>query len=100
AQLQQELNNQTLQQNIYTAFNNATTGMQQYNANTKAEAYAQYAYDLAQKRYDIGMLSASDYLVAANNLFTAQTNRAASHYEYIFRLKVLEFYKYNHIRMR
>ncbi|MDE1191257.1 MAG: TolC family protein [Arachidicoccus sp.] len=97
--LQQELNNQTLQQNIYTAFNNATAGIEGYTANTKAEAYAQYAYDLAQKRYDIGMLSASDYLVAANNLYTAKINRAESHYEYIFRLKVLEFYKFNQISL-
>jgi len=99
AKLQQELNNQTLQQNIYTAYNNAVAGIEKFSANTKAEQYAQYAYDLAQKRYDIGMLSSSDYLIAANNLYTAKVNRSSAHYEYIFRLKVLEFYKYNHIRM-
>lgn len=99
ARLQQELNNQTLQQNVYKAYSNAKAGIEGYTANTKAEQYAQYAYDLAQKRYDIGMLSASDYLVAANNLYTAKVNRSAARYDYIFRLKVLEFYKYNHIRM-
>lgn len=97
AKLQQELNDQTLQQNVYKAYSNAKAGIESYNSNTKAEQYAQYAYDLAQKRYDIGMLSASDYLVAANNLYTAKVNRAAAHYDYIFRLKVLEFYKYNHV---
>lgn len=99
ARLTQELNNQTLQQNIYTAYNNANAGMEQYFANTKAEQYAQYAYDLAQKRYNIGMLSSSDYLVAANKLYTAKVNRSAAHYDYIFRMKVLEYYKYNHIRL-
>lgn len=99
AQLTQEKNNQTLQQNIYTAYNNAETGIQNYNANTKGESYAAYAYELAQKRYDIGMMSTSDYLISQNNLYTAKMNKAAAHYEYIFRLKVLEFYKYNHIRL-
>ncbi len=99
AQLTQEKNNQTLQQNIYTAYNNAETGIQNYNANTKGESYAAYAYELAQKRYDIGMMSTSDYLISQNNLYTAKMNKASAHYEYIFRLKVLEFYKYNHIRL-
>ncbi|HTN38425.1 MAG TPA: TolC family protein [Arachidicoccus sp.] len=98
-QLQQELNNQTLQQDIYTAFNNAKSGIEKYNANTKGESYAAYAYHLAELRYDNDMLSASDYLVAQNNLYTAKINRSAARYEYIFRLKVLEFYKYNQIRL-
>ncbi|MGF7230683.1 TolC family protein [Arachidicoccus sp.] len=99
AELTQEKNNQALQQNIYTAYSNAQSGIQNYNANTKSESYSAYAYELAQKRYDIGIMSTSDYLIAQNNLYTAKMNKAAAHFEYIFRLKVLEFYKYNHIKL-
>jgi len=98
-QLQQAQNNQTLQQDIYTAYTNAKSGIEKYNANTKGESYAQYAYHLAELRYENGMLSASDYLVAQNNLYTAKINQSAARFEYIFRLKVLEFYKFNQIHL-
>lgn len=97
--LQQEQANQKLQQDIYTAYNNAVTGIQRYNANSKANDYSQYAFDLSKKRYDIGMSSTLDYLTALNNLSKARINMSSAHYEYIFRLKVLEFYKFGTIRL-
>ncbi|MFT4202421.1 MAG: TolC family protein [Chitinophagaceae bacterium] len=98
-QLQQEQDNLTLQQNIYTAYNNALTGIQNFNANAKAAEYATYAYSLSAKRYDIGMLTTSDFLVTQNNMYQAKIKQAASRFEYIFRLKVLEFYRDNGIRL-
>ena len=98
-ELQKEQDNLTLQQNIYTAYNNALTGMQNFSANTKAAEYASYAYSLSQKRYDIGMLTTSDFLVVQNNMYQAKIKQAASRFEYIFRLKVLEFYKNNAISL-
>lgn len=98
-ELQSDLNKQTLQQDIYTAYTNAKSGIEKYNADTKGASYAQYAYHLAELRYENGMLSASDYLVSQNNLYTAKINQSAARFEYIFRLKVLEFYKYNHINL-
>lgn len=98
-QLQQAQNNQTLQQDIYTAYNNAKTGIEKYNANTKGASYAQYAFHLAELRYENGMLSASDYLVSQNSLYAAKINQSSARYEYIFRLKVLEFYKFNAIHL-
>ena len=98
-ELQQAQNKQTLQQDIYTAYTNAKSGIEKYNANTKGASYAQYAFHLAELRYENGMLSASDYLVAQNNLYTAKINQSAARYEYIFRLKVLEFYKFNQIHL-
>ncbi|RFM26603.1 TolC family protein [Deminuibacter soli] len=97
--LTQEQANQKLQQDIYTAYSNAVTGIQKYNANKKANEYSEYAYELSKKRYDIGMSSTLDYLTALNNLSKARINMASAHYEYIFRLKVLEFYKLGTIRL-
>ena len=98
-ELQQAQNNQQLEQDIYTAYNNAASGIEKYNANTKGASYAAYAHHLAELRYQNGMLSASDYLISQNNLYTAKINQSAARYEYIFRLKVLEFYKYNLIHL-
>jgi len=97
--LQQELANQTLQQNIYNAYNTSISALQTFEANKKATDYAQYAFDLSKKRYDIGMLSTIDFITTQNALNRAKINQAASRYDYIFRLKVLEFYKEGTIRL-
>jgi outer membrane protein len=93
AQLQSRADNLTLQQNIYTAYSNAVSALAKYNATSKAVETQQYAYDLGTKRYDIGLMSTIDYITLQTNLFTAKINQAAAKYDYIFKVKVLEFYK-------
>lgn len=90
--IQQSESNRLLEQSIYTAYTNAVNSMEKHKANIKAESYAQYAFELASKRYNIGMLSTADYLTALNNLSNAQTNKAIAHAESVFRVKVLEWY--------
>ena len=97
--LQLDLDNQTLQQNIYTARSNAEASIQKFSANQKASAYAEYANELSRKRYEIGMLSTSDYLIVQNNLATARFNLAAARYDYIFRIKLLEYYKFGKVQL-
>ena len=99
SKLQLALDNQTLQQNIYTARANAEAAIQKFYSNRKAASFAEYANDLSGKRYEIGMLSTSDYLVVQNNLATARYNLAASRYDYIFRIKLLEYYKYGAVQL-
>ena len=55
--------------------------------------YYKTAFDLATKRYNIGMLNTIDYLTNQNNLFTARINQLIAQYDYVFRTKVLEYYK-------
>ena len=93
ARLQLRADNLTLQQNIYTAYSNAVTALTKYNATTKAVQTQQYTFDLASKRYDIGILSTIDYITIQTNLFTAKINQVSAKYDYIFKMKVLEFYK-------
>ena len=93
SKLQARANSLTLQQNIYTAYSNAVSALAKYNSSTKAVQTQQYAYDLATKRYAIGILSTIDYITIQTNLFTAKINQASSKYDFIFKIKVLEFYK-------
>ncbi len=82
-----------LKQGIYQAYYNAVASMEKYEANKKSVAVAERSFDLATKRYNIGMLNTIDYLVNQNSLFTARANELISHYDFVFRMKVLEYYK-------
>jgi outer membrane protein len=83
----------TLKQNIYQAYYNAVASLEKFDANKKAVAVAENSFDLSTKRYNIGMLNTIDYLTNQNNLFTARINVLISQYDYVFRMKVLEYYK-------
>jgi outer membrane protein len=82
-----------LKQGIYQAYYNAVASLQKFEANKKAVTVAERSFDLATKRYNIGMLNTIDYLTNQNNLFTARINQLIAQYDYVFRMKVLEYYK-------
>ena len=82
-----------LKQDIYTAYNNATASLQKFNAGKKAVENAQKAYDFALKRYEVGLLGSLELITNQNNLLRAKVQQLSNQYEYVFRMKVLEFYK-------
>ena len=52
-ELTKELDNQTLKQNIYRAYNDAMAALQKFNADEKSVETRQNPFDFAQKRYDL-----------------------------------------------
>ena len=97
--LQADLDNMTLKQNIYTSYTDAMTALQKFNASTKAVEAAQKAYDFSQKRYNAELLNTIDLIISQNNLFTARINQLSAQYDYVFKMKVLEFYKGQGIKL-
>ena len=93
ANLKKQTDLLSLKQGIYQAYYNAVAALEKYEANKKSVATASRSFDLASKRYNVGLLNTIDYLTNQNNLFTAQINQLLSQYDYVFKMKVLEFYK-------
>jgi outer membrane protein len=95
--LQYELTKQEgdiqLKQDIYTAYTNAVSAVEKFNANKKAVETTQKVYDFAVKRYDIGLLSTFDLVTSQNNLQRAKYDLVYSQYDYVFKMKLLEYYK-------
>ena len=83
----------TLKQNIYTAYSNAVSALQKRNAGIKSVESNQKAFDFATKRYELGLLSTIDLLTNQNNLLRAKLQQVSNEYDYIFKMKLLEFYE-------
>jgi len=83
----------TLKLNIYTAYSNAISSMEKFKAGEKSVESAQKVYDFSRKRYDIGLLGTIDLLTNQNNLLKAKLQQIANQFDYVFKMKVLEFYK-------
>ncbi len=93
ASLQQENAQRKLKQDIYAAYTNAVVAFNKLNANQKAVTSAEKAYSFATKRYELGLLGTIELLNNQNNFLKAKVNYKAAQYEYVFRIKLLEFYK-------
>ena len=97
--LQQEQEKINLKNNIYTAYQQAYSSYQKYKASTRTVEVSQRALDISKKRYDIGLLGTLDYIITQNNLTNAQIEAVSNRYDFVFKMKVLEFYKGDGIRL-
>ncbi len=93
AELQRDLDNQNIKQNIYQAYNAATVALEKFTASKKSVAASQRTLDFSQKRYEVGMLGTFELITQQNNLLTAKLQNLLNQYDYVFKMKVLEFYR-------
>lgn len=94
----QNVKNQ-LRQSIETAYNNAVASLKSYEATGKRVTALQESFRATEQRYNVGDVNFVDYQVASNNLFGARTDLVRAKYEYIFRVKILDFYLGNPITL-
>jgi outer membrane protein len=91
--LQMEQDNMNLQADIYNAYTNAVNAQQRYFAAQKGVEAAERAFGFSQKRYDVGLLQTIELITNQNNLYRSRLDALAAQYEFVFRMKLLEFYK-------
>jgi outer membrane protein len=92
-ELQKDLDNQTLKQNIYQAYNAALVALEKFTASKKSVDASQRSYDFAEKRYGVGILSTIELITNQNSLLSAKLQYVQNQFDYVFKMKVLEFYK-------
>ncbi len=88
-----DINRQKLRQDIYTAHADAVGALQKYQAAVTTEKASQKAYDFATKRFNVGLMNTVEYVTTQANLFRAQIDKVSALYDYIFKIKLLEFYR-------
>jgi outer membrane protein len=93
----QELNvesaNNSLRKDVYQAYANAKGYAETYVANLKALESQRMAYETAKKRYDAGLAAAYELEQSRDNLARTESNAIQAKYNYIFSVKVLDFYQ-------
>jgi outer membrane protein len=92
-QFQKELDNQKLKQDIYQAYNAAVIAYEKFNASKKSVDINELNLTYATKRYNVGMLSGFEMITTQNNLLRAKFQYIQNQFDYVFKMKVLEFYK-------
>ncbi|MBW7892915.1 MAG: TolC family protein [Chitinophagaceae bacterium] len=98
-ELAMEQDSLQLKQDIYTAYNQALGSFHTFSARQKEVAIAERSFDLATKRFEIGAMQTIEWLTNQSNLYNARINKLIAQYDYVFKMKVLEFYKGQGIRL-
>ena len=81
-----------LQRNVFTAFADAKGALNTYESSVVALEARQGAYDYAKEKFDVGLMNAFDFNQSQTLLTNAQSEVLRTKYDYIFKIKILEFY--------
>jgi outer membrane protein len=93
AQYNLKQSKQILYKNIQQANSDAISALEKYYSSIDAVKSMQEAFEYTSERFDVGMVSSIDYNIAKNNLSKTQSDLLQAKYEYLLRLKILEFYQ-------
>ncbi|MEI6851856.1 MAG: TolC family protein [Bacteroidota bacterium] len=92
-----KLNLQSAQNQLYKtiqqAYADANASLNKYNASTKSVDALTESFGYTEQKFNVGMVNSIDYNDAKNNLLKAKSELLQAKYDYIFRLKVLDFYQ-------
>ncbi|MFT4760804.1 MAG: outer membrane protein [Paraglaciecola sp.] len=92
AGLSSQQSRQALKTEVQTAIANARAAKQTLAAGQKTVAANTRAYENSQKRFDLGSINTFDLTTAKNNLDISEVDVVVAKYEYLFRLKIVDFY--------
>ena len=84
---------QTLKSDVQNAIASAKAARKQFQAAQKSYDAQKAAYDAVDKRIQIGNANSFELTLAKNNMDTAQGDLTVAKYDYLFRLKIVEFYE-------
>lgn len=82
-----------VRQNIEQAYLDAKSAAKSYTANQRQVTSLQEAFRNTEVRYQAGAIDAVDYNQAKNQLNSAESDLVRTKYNYVFSLKVLDFYQ-------
>ncbi len=93
ARLQEQVSKNQLRRDIQTAFFDARAAFERFNATRKSVQAFEESFTYMQERFDAGVVNMLEYNTVKNQLLAAQSNLAQARYEFILRIKVLDFYQ-------
>lgn len=92
-QMRLDLAKKSLYKEIQQAYYNAVAASRQCESSDAALASASVAFDLMQRKYENGKATAIDYQDAKTKYMQAEIQQIQSRYTYLFRRKILDFYR-------
>lgn len=98
-ELQMENTKKSLYKEIQQAYSNATASQKKYQAAGKSVLASKEAFDYARRRYEAGKSTVFEFNEAKTKYAQSLAEQAQAKFDYIFRVKILDFYNGTPIRL-
>ena len=82
-----------LYKNIQQSYADAIAALKKYTASIKAVTSMEESFRYTEQKFNVGMVTPVDYNAAKTQLLNTQSDMAQAKYEFVFKTKVLDFYK-------
>jgi outer membrane protein len=92
AELQSNQTRQQLKNDVQSALASGKAGKRLLEAAEKSYRAAQLAYQNTEKRHSIGAANSLELNTAKTNMDNAENDLLVARYDYLFRLKIIDFY--------
>lgn len=93
AQLSLQLQKDNLRKTIQQAFNDAASALKKYQASKKAVGAMEESFKYMEQKFEVGAVTATEYNDSKNKLIKSKSDLLQAKYDYVFKLKVLDFYQ-------
>lgn len=90
----------TLYKEIQQAYQSAVAAQAKFTSTEKAFFAAEESYKYAEQRYEIGKSSVFEFNEAQTKLLTSKSEQIQAKYDFLFRAKILDFYRGAEIDIR
>jgi len=98
AMLNEQLTQKQLRTVIEQTYVDLKGAAKKYEATKEQLTAVNSVYTSSEKKYNVGVMTATDFLIQKNNLTQAMSNLIQAKYDYIFKSKILDFYQGKDIR--
>ena len=82
-----------LYKNIQQAYTDAVAALKKLNVSLKTIASTEESFRYTEQKFNVGMVTPVDYNAAKTQLLKSQSDMTQAKYEFIFKTKVLDFFK-------
>ena len=93
AQLNEKNTQNILRKSVEQTYTDLKAAVRKYEANKEQLSAVESVYINAEKKYVVGVMSATDFLIQKNNFTQSQSSLIQAKYDYIFKTKILDFYQ-------
>jgi len=82
-----------LYKNIQQAFADAVAARKQYMATEEALKSMEESFKYTEEKFIVGLVNTVDYNIEKTRLTSTQSELLQAKYDYIFKIKILDFYR-------
>lgn len=94
-----KLNQITLRKEVEQSYADALAAFENFKSRTEAVTAYEENLNYIQQKFDVGMVNSVDFNIAKNNYAKAKSDLLQAKYQFIFKTKILDFYRGMPIRL-